>query len=85
LEIIAIDLFSIGGFPLEEESEHLYNNKVSLPGDYSGVILVLFWYFSGYIIIILSLLARYFLFFLIYCIRNIASSIRALSRERLVG
>jgi hypothetical protein len=42
LEIIVIELCSAGGFPLEEASEHCYHNKVSLPGDYSGVILMFF-------------------------------------------
>jgi hypothetical protein len=85
LEIIVIELCSDGGFPLKEESEHCYHNKVALPSDYFGVILVFFLFFFGYIIIILSFPARYFLFCIIYCIKNIASGIRALSRERLAG
>jgi hypothetical protein len=75
LEIIVIEIFSDGGFPLEKASEHFYHNKVSLPGDYYGVIMVLFHYFSGYIIIILSFPARYFMFNIIYCIRNIESCV----------
>jgi hypothetical protein len=72
LDIILIDISSIGGFPLEEASENFYHNKVSVLGDYSSVILVFFSYFSGYIIIILSLPTIYFLFCIIYYIRNIS-------------
>jgi hypothetical protein len=85
LEIILIEIYSVGGFPLEEASEHCYHNKFAHHGDYSSAILVFFSYFFGYIIIILSFLARYFVFCIKYCIRNIASGIRSLSMERLVG
>jgi hypothetical protein len=42
LDIIVIEIFSTRGFPLEEASENCYHNKVSLPGDYFGVILMFF-------------------------------------------
>jgi hypothetical protein len=42
LDIIVIELYSSGGFPLEEASEHWYHNKVVFPSDYSGVILMFF-------------------------------------------
>jgi hypothetical protein len=51
LDIIVIDLCSARGFPLEEASEHFYHNKVALPGDYSGVILILFWINHYYFVI----------------------------------
>jgi hypothetical protein len=73
LDIFVIEIFSTGGFPLEEASEYCYHSKFVLPSDYSSVIMVFFYYFFGYIIIILSFPARYFMFFIIYCIRNITA------------
>jgi hypothetical protein len=46
LDIILIELYSARGSPMEEASEHCYHNKVSLRGDYYGVILMFFSYFS---------------------------------------
>jgi hypothetical protein len=51
----------------------------------SGVILVLFWYFSRYIIVVLSFLAKIFLSCMLFYIYNITSGIRALSLAENCG
>jgi hypothetical protein len=46
LDIIVIELFSAGGFPLEEASEHCLSNQSALSGVilyHFGIIVVLFW------------------------------------------
>jgi hypothetical protein len=45
LDIIVIELFSTGGFPLEEASEHLLSVIKVL-------FLVLFWYHFGIIVVL---------------------------------
>jgi hypothetical protein len=70
LDIIVIDLFSIGGFPLEEACEHCSQNQSVI----SIVILISFQCYcgdySGYIVVILPFLSFYFcsayLLFLVY-------------------
>ena len=50
LDIIVIELCSVGGFPLEEESEHFYHLARCYFWCYSGIIVVLLWlyhYFSA--------------------------------------
>ena len=49
LDIIVIDLFSFGGFPLEEASEHCSHNQSVL----FGVILISFLYYCGVVLVIL--------------------------------
>ena len=60
LDIIVIEIFSIGGFPLEEASEHFSQNQSAL----FGVILISFQCYCGecfgYISVIQPLLAFYF-------------------------
>jgi hypothetical protein len=52
LEIIVIDIFSIGGFPSKRQLKISIINQGAL----SSVILVLFWYCSGYIIVSMQFL-----------------------------
>jgi hypothetical protein len=49
LDIIVIEIFSTGGSPLEEASEHFSQNQSAL----SGVILIYFSYYCGVILFIL--------------------------------
>jgi hypothetical protein len=60
LDIIVIDLCSTGGFPLEEASEHCFQIQSAI----SVIILISFQCYcgecSGYIAVILPLLAFYF-------------------------
>jgi hypothetical protein len=60
LDIIVIELYSIGGYPLEEAREHCFQ----IQGVISVVILISFQCYcgecSGYIVVILPLLAFYF-------------------------
>jgi hypothetical protein len=51
----------------------------------SNVIMVLFMYCSGYIIIVLSFLAKIFLFYILFYILNTTSGIRELSLENNCG
>ena len=60
LDIIVIDLYSTGGFPLEEAHEHCFQIQSTI----FVVILISFQCYcgecSGYIVVIQSLLAFYF-------------------------
>jgi hypothetical protein len=60
LDIIVIELYSTGGFPLEEAREHCFLNQSAI----SVVILISFQCYcgdcSGYIVVILPFLAFYF-------------------------
>jgi len=60
LDIIVIELYSTGGFPLEEAREHCFQNQSVI----SVVILISFQCYcgdcSGYIAVILPFLAFYF-------------------------
>jgi hypothetical protein len=60
LDIIVIDLFSTGGFPLEEAREHCFQIQSAI----SVIILLSFQCYcgkcSGYIVVILPFLAFYF-------------------------
>jgi hypothetical protein len=60
LDIIVIELYSTGGFPLEEAREHCSHNQSVI----SVVILISFQCYcgdcSGYIVVILPFLAFYF-------------------------
>jgi hypothetical protein len=60
LDIIVIEIFSTGGFPLEEAREHCFQIQSVI----SVVILISFQCYcgecSGYIVVILPLLAFYF-------------------------
>jgi hypothetical protein len=75
LEIIVIDLYSTGGFPLEEAREHCSQNQSVI----SVFILISFQCYcgdySGYIVVILPFLAFYFcsvyFLYLVYYIRGI--------------
>ena len=62
LDIIVIDLYSTGGCPLEEAYEHCFQIQSVI----SIVILISFQYYcgecSGYIVVILPLLAFYLCF-----------------------
>jgi hypothetical protein len=62
LDIIVIELCSTGGFPLEEAREHCFQIQSVI----SVVILISFQCYcgecSGYIVVILPLLAFYFMF-----------------------
>jgi hypothetical protein len=49
LDIIVIDLFSIGGCPLEEAREHCSENQCAL----FGVILISFQCYCGVVLVIL--------------------------------
>jgi hypothetical protein len=51
----------------------------------SGVILVLFWYFFGYIIVVLPFLTKIFIFFILFYIWNTTRAIRALSLAENCG
>jgi hypothetical protein len=59
LDIIVIELYSLGGFPLEEAHEHCFHNQSVI----SVVILISFQCYcgdcSGYIVVILPFLAFY--------------------------
>jgi hypothetical protein len=60
LDIIVIDLCSSGGFPLEEESENFPQYSRCSFWCYSGIILVLVWCCSSYIVVHLPFLSIYF-------------------------
>jgi hypothetical protein len=62
LDIIVIDLFSVGGFPLEGASDIDLRNLSAL----SGVILVTFWYYCGVVLDILLLICYFWNFFWFY-------------------
>jgi hypothetical protein len=70
LDIIVIELFSTGGFPLEEAREHCFQIQCAI----SVVILISFQCYcgecSGYIVVILPLLAFYlcsaYILYLVY-------------------
>ena len=55
LDIIVIELYSAGGFPLEEASELALSNQSAL----SGVILVSFWYYCGVVLVILLFICHF--------------------------
>jgi hypothetical protein len=58
LDIIVIELFSIGGFPLEEASEHCSQNQ----SDISGVILISFQCYCGVDLVILLFICHLYHF-----------------------
>ena len=75
LDIIVIELFSTGGFPLEEAREHFFLNQSVI----SILILISFQCYcgdcSGYIVVILPFLAfyfcsAYFLYLVYYNLQN---------------
>jgi hypothetical protein len=49
LEIIVMELYSTGGFPLKEARKHCSQNQSAL----SGVILISFSYYCGVVLVIL--------------------------------
>jgi hypothetical protein len=53
--IIVIELYSVGGFPLEEASEHFSQNQSAL----SGVILISFWCYCGVVLVILLFICHF--------------------------
>jgi hypothetical protein len=55
LDIIVIELCSIGGCPLEEASEHFSQNQSAL----SGVIQISFWCYSGVVLVILLFICHF--------------------------
>jgi hypothetical protein len=61
------------------------NISIINQGALSGVILVLLWYCSGYIIIFVPFLAKIFLFCILFYIWNTTSGIRALSLAENCG
>jgi hypothetical protein len=73
LDIIVIELFSTGGFPLEEACEHCFHIQTII----SVIILISFQCYcgecSGYIVVILPFLAFYFcstyILYLVYYIK----------------
>ena len=75
LDIIVIELFSTGGFPLEEACEHCFQYQSVI----SVVILISFQCYCGdcssYITVILPLLAFYFfstyILYLVYYTRDL--------------
>jgi hypothetical protein len=75
LDINVIDLFSTGGFPLEEAYEHCSKNQSVI----SVIILISFQCYCGdcssYIVVILPFLAFYFCFayilYLVYYNKNL--------------
>jgi hypothetical protein len=80
LEIIAIELCSTGGFPLEEAREHCFQIQSVI----SVVILISFQCYcgecSGYIVVILPLLAFYFYFaYILYLVYYIHSTLNILT------
>jgi hypothetical protein len=60
LDIIVIELCSTRGFPIEEASEHCSQSSKCYFWCYSGIISVLLWCCSGYIVVHLPFLAFYF-------------------------
>ena len=84
LDIVVIDLFSTGSCPLEEAREHCFHIQSVI----YVVILISFQCYcgecSGYIDVIMPLLAFYFCFEYIY-IWYITIGIRALSLAEIVG
>jgi hypothetical protein len=59
LDIIVIELCSVGGFSLEEASEHCSQQSKCSFWYYSSIILVLLRCYSGYIVVHLPFLAIY--------------------------
>jgi hypothetical protein len=58
LDIIVIEICSIGGCSLEEASEHFsLSNQSAL----SGVILVSFWYYCGVVLVIFLFICHFYL------------------------
>jgi hypothetical protein len=55
LDIIVIELYSTGGFPLEEASEHFSQNQSAL----SGVILISFQCYCGVVLVILLFICHF--------------------------
>jgi hypothetical protein len=75
LDIIVIELFSTGGYPLEEAHEYFFQNQSAI----YVVLLISFQYYcddcSGYIVVIVPFLAfyfcsAYFLYLVYYILRN---------------
>ena len=66
-------------------SKRQVNISIINQGAPSGVILVLLWYCSGYIIIFLPFLDKIFLSYILFYIWNTTSGIRALSSAENCG
>jgi hypothetical protein len=85
LDIIVIELCSTGGCPFEEASEHCSQQSKCSFWYYSGIIFVLLWCFSGYIVTHLPFLAIFFFF----CILFISGILQVISehlpRQKIVG
>jgi hypothetical protein len=61
------------------------NIAITNQGALFGVIMVLFWCCSGYIIIVLPFLAKIFMFCILFYIWNTTSGMRALSLAENCG
>ena len=85
LDIVVIELCSVGGCPLEEASEHCSQQSKCSFQYYFGIILVLLWYCSGYIIVSLPFLAKIFMFCILFYIWNTTSGIKAPSSTKNCG
>jgi hypothetical protein len=86
LDIIVIELFSTGGFPLEEACEHCFQIRSVI----FVVILISFQCYcgecSGYNVVILPLLAFYFYFaYILYLVYYISTHSMSLSASTWSG
>jgi hypothetical protein len=62
LDIMVIDLYFVGGFPLKEASEHFSCNQSVI----SGVILLSFWYYLSVVLVILLFIYHFSLFIYVF-------------------
>jgi hypothetical protein len=74
MRIIVIELFSAGGCPLEEASEHCFFEE-----------RYYFWYFSSQYFIVPLIFVEYSCCCILYYIWYLTSGIKALSLVRIVG